>query len=112
MMDLTPFYVAGNSEKFPVTLKGTNVLKMRTRVKMQFVASGRARRGNVPRHIHFIEMRKQLQVHPLKNMMFLQIFCNGIQNQSFIPAPFRCDQDRLWPVAADPMDHSFLWEDL
>ena len=47
MMDLTPFYVAGNSEKFPVTLKGTNVLKMRTRVKMQFVASGRARRENV-----------------------------------------------------------------
>lgn len=51
--------------------KGTDVPKMCTRAKMQTVASGRARRGNVPRHIHFIEMRKQLQVHPLKNMMFL-----------------------------------------
>ena len=43
------------------------VPKMRTRAKMQTVASDR----DVPRHIHFIEMRKQLQVHPLKNMMFL-----------------------------------------
>ena len=48
-----------------------SVPKMRTRAKMQTVASDRARRGTVPRHMHFIEMRKQLQAHPLKNMMFL-----------------------------------------
>ena len=41
------FNVTGNSEEFPVTLKGTNVQKMRTRVKMQLVASDRARRENV-----------------------------------------------------------------
>ena len=51
--------------------KGTDVPKMRTRAKMQTVASDRTRRRNVTRHIDFIEMRKQLQVHPLKNMMFL-----------------------------------------
>ena len=42
-------------------------LHLRTRAMMQTVESDR----DVPRHIHFIEMRKQLQVHPLKNMMFL-----------------------------------------
>ena len=37
----------------PITQKGTNVPMMRTRAKMEFVASDRARRENVPRHILF-----------------------------------------------------------
>ena len=45
------FYVIGNSLEFPITQKGTNVPMMRTRAKQKHVASDRARRENVPRHI-------------------------------------------------------------
>ena len=45
------FRVIGNSLKFPITQKGTNVPMMRTRAKQKHVASDRARRENVPRHI-------------------------------------------------------------
>ena len=45
------FRVIGNSLKFPITQKGTNVPMMRTRAKMQVVASDRALRENVPGHI-------------------------------------------------------------
>ena len=37
----------------PITQKGTNVPMMRTRAKQKHVASDRARRENVPRHILF-----------------------------------------------------------
>ena len=37
--------------ELPVKQKGTRVPKMRTRAKMWVVASDRARRENVPRHI-------------------------------------------------------------
>ena len=37
------FYVTGNFEEFPVTQKGTNVPKMRTRAKRRIVAGDRAR---------------------------------------------------------------------
>ena len=47
------FRVIGNSLKFPITQKGTNVPMMRTRAKQKHVASDRARRENVPRHILF-----------------------------------------------------------
>ena len=47
------FYVIGNSLEFPITQKGTNVPMMRTRAKQKHVASDRARRENVPRHILF-----------------------------------------------------------
>ena len=36
----------GNSEEFPIAQKGTNVPEMRTRAKMQVVASDRAKRTN------------------------------------------------------------------
>ena len=39
--------------EFPITQKGTNVPMMRTRAKQKHVASDRARRENVPRHILF-----------------------------------------------------------
>ena len=45
--------VIGNSLEFPITQKGTNVPMMRTRAKQKYVASDRARRENVPRHILF-----------------------------------------------------------
>ena len=48
------FCVIGNSLEFPITQKGTNVPMMRTRAKQKHVASDRARRENVPRHILFI----------------------------------------------------------
>ena len=50
------FCVIGNSLEFPITQKGTNVPMMRTRAKQKHVASDRAQRENVPRHIlfHFI----------------------------------------------------------
>ena len=44
-------HVIGNFLEFPITQKGTNVPMMRTRAKMQVVASDRARRENVPRYI-------------------------------------------------------------
>ena len=47
------FRVIGNSLKFPITQKGTNVPMMRTRAKQKHVASDRAWRENVPRHILF-----------------------------------------------------------
>ena len=47
------FCVTGNSLELPVTQKGTNVPMMRTRAKQKHVASDRARRENVPRHILF-----------------------------------------------------------
>ena len=47
------FCVIGNSLEFPITQKGTNVPMMRTRAKQKHVASDRARRENVPRHILF-----------------------------------------------------------
>ena len=47
------FCVTGNSLEFPITQKGTNVPMMRTRAKQKHVASDRARRENVPRHILF-----------------------------------------------------------
>ena len=47
------FRVIGNSLKFSITQKGTNVPMMRTRAKQKHVASDRARRENVPRHILF-----------------------------------------------------------
>ena len=47
------FRVIGNSLKFLITQKGTNVPMMRTRAKQKHVASDRARRENVPRHILF-----------------------------------------------------------
>ena len=46
-------FVIGNSLKFPITKKSTNVPMMRTRAKQKHVASDRARRENVPRHILF-----------------------------------------------------------
>ena len=59
------FCVIGNSLEFPITQKGTNVPMMRTRAKMQVVASDRARRENVPRHIlcNRIRMSEGLHVH-------------------------------------------------
>ena len=48
------FCEIGNSEEFSISQKGTNVPGMRTRAKMQVVASDRARRENVPRHILFL----------------------------------------------------------
>ena len=47
------FCVTGNSLEFPMTQKGTNVPMMRTRAKQKHVASDRAQRENVPRHILF-----------------------------------------------------------
>ena len=47
------FYIIGNSLEFPITQKGTNVPMMRTRAKQKHVASDRAWRENVPRHILF-----------------------------------------------------------
>ena len=48
---MTVFCVIGNSLEASITQKGTNVPMMRTRAKMQVVASDRARRENVPRYI-------------------------------------------------------------
>ena len=45
------FCVIGNSLEFSITQKETNVPMIRTRAKMQVVASDRARRPNVPVHI-------------------------------------------------------------
>ena len=42
------FYVIENSGEFPITQKGTNVPKMRTRARMQIFAIDRARCLNVP----------------------------------------------------------------
>ena len=52
------FHVMGNTLEFPITQKGTNVPMMRTRAKQKHVASDRARRENVPRHILFHIERK------------------------------------------------------
>ena len=54
------FCVIGNSLEFPITQKGTNVPMMRTRAKQKHVASDRARRENVPRHILFAIIKKCL----------------------------------------------------
>ena len=51
------FCVIGNSLEFPITQKGTNVPMMRTRAKQKHVASDRARRENVPRHILFYYLK-------------------------------------------------------
>ena len=56
------FRVIGNSLKFPITQKGTNVPMMRTRAKQKHVASDRARRENVPRHILFHYRRELIRL--------------------------------------------------
>ena len=56
------FRVIGNSLKFLITQKGTNVPMMRTRAKQKHVASDRARRENVPRHILFHVHKKYLMI--------------------------------------------------
>ena len=55
------FCVTGNSLELPVTQKGTNVPMMRTRAKQKHVASDRARRENVPRHILFHVIENSLE---------------------------------------------------
>ena len=56
------FRVIGNSLKFPITQKGTNVPMMRTRAKQKHVASDCARRENVPRHILFHYRRELIRL--------------------------------------------------
>ena len=56
------FRVIGNSLKFPITQKGTNVPMMRTRAKQKHVASDCARRENVPRHILFHYRREFIRL--------------------------------------------------
>ena len=48
-----------NFRGIPYYIKGTHAPMMRTRARMQIVASDRARRGNVPEYIHFTERPKK-----------------------------------------------------
>ena len=58
------FCVIGNSSYDTKTLRG-----MRTRTKKKYVASDRARRENVPRHILFYKSKN------LRFSSFLRYFC-------------------------------------
>ena len=72
-----------------MTQKGTNVPMMRTRAKQKHVASDRARRENVPRHILFYFKK----IRPCARFWVLSVFvCYHVTLFSTAPVPYNISQ--------------------